>query len=62
MILEGDSMAVVQTLRNTLVSAWHLGNLLFYVNEELKSLKDFKKIHVYREANREANKLSKWAA
>ena len=61
-ILEGDSMVVVQALKNNMISAWHLGNFLFCVNEELMSLEDFKICHVYREANKEADKLSKWAA
>jgi hypothetical protein len=32
-ILEGDSMVVVQVVRNNLISAWHLENLLVCINE-----------------------------
>ena len=60
MILEGDSMVVVQAARNNSISTWHLGNLLVCVNEQLNALDNFKICHVYRETNREVNTLSKW--
>ena len=58
-ILEGDSIVVVQAVSKNSIHAWHLGNLLESIMEELNGFEEFKTCHVFREDNREVDALSK---
>ena len=47
-ILEGDSMVVVQVASDNSISAWHLENLLVCIVEELNEFEEFQICHVFR--------------
>ncbi|XP_057849673.1 uncharacterized protein LOC131060456 [Cryptomeria japonica] len=59
--LEGDSLIIIQAIKNGEIKAWHLQNYLSLILEELNSFEDVVVSHVRREGNKVVDKLSKWA-
>ncbi|XP_059078055.1 uncharacterized protein LOC131876630 [Cryptomeria japonica] len=60
--VEGDSETAINAIRKKTTPNWRLQALLERILEILNNLEHFKAKHIYREANTEADALSKVAA
>ncbi|XP_059064904.1 uncharacterized protein LOC131856954 [Cryptomeria japonica] len=60
--VEGDSEIAVNAIRKKIIPNWRLQALLERILENLNSLEHFEAKHIYREANEEADALSKVAS
>ncbi|XP_059067587.1 uncharacterized protein LOC131858375 [Cryptomeria japonica] len=62
LIVEGDSAIAIKAIKTRRIPNWRLQAILDSILENLTKLDNFVSKHVYREANTEANELSKSAA
>lgn len=59
--LEGDSLIIIQAIKNGEIKAWHLQNFISLILEDLNQFEDVVVSHIRWEGNTVADKLSKWA-
>ncbi|XP_059067703.1 uncharacterized protein LOC131858471 [Cryptomeria japonica] len=62
LVVEGDSTIAINAVKTMRLPNWRLQALLERILKELSRFDDFSCKHVYREANSEANALSKIVA
>ncbi|XP_057816421.1 uncharacterized protein LOC131029793 [Cryptomeria japonica] len=58
--LEGDSLIIIQAIKNGQIKAWHLQNFISLILEDLSHFEEVMVSHIKWEGNTDADKLSKW--
>ncbi|XP_057833699.2 uncharacterized protein LOC131044395 [Cryptomeria japonica] len=59
--LEGDSLIIIQAIKNGQIKSWHLQNFISLILEDLNHFEEVMVSHIKQEGNTEADKLTKWA-